>query len=101
MVKLVNAKEFAEMCGFPLFTIRRYCREGKIPCWNFKRRYLMDPDAAFAAMKELQYKPEKVLDNPVSVNKILARARAKVRKSSGSRVSSGSGLSYHEQIRNL
>lgn len=54
MVKLVNAKQFALMHGFPVSTVRRFCREGLVPCWNFKSAYLLDPDVAMKAMLGLQ-----------------------------------------------
>ena len=42
------------MSGFPLSAIRRLCREGKIPFWDFHKRYLMDPDKAYEALLNLQ-----------------------------------------------
>lgn len=42
------------MYGFPLFVIRRLCREGRIPCWDFRTRYLMEPEAAYEALVALQ-----------------------------------------------
>lgn len=52
--RFVNAKEFSEMTGFPLCVVRRLCRQGVIPCWNFRTRYLMDPDEAYKVLLALQ-----------------------------------------------
>lgn len=54
MQMLVNAKEFSKMSGFPLSVIRRLCREGKIPFWDFHTCYLMEPDKAYDALLSLQ-----------------------------------------------
>jgi len=41
---ILNAKQFALQTGFPLETIRRYCRTGILPHWKAGRVYLLDFD---------------------------------------------------------
>ena len=41
---IVNAKQFATQTGFPLETIRRYCRTGILSHWKAGRVYLLDFD---------------------------------------------------------
>ena len=41
---IVNAKQFATATGFPLETIRRYCRTGILSHWKAGRVYLLDFD---------------------------------------------------------
>lgn len=54
MSEIVNCRVFAEMTGFPLATVRRYCRDGLIPHWRTGRVYLMDRAAAMEALMKLQ-----------------------------------------------
>ncbi len=62
MVKLMNAKEFAEESGFPVSLVRRYCRCGLIPCWKIGRTYRVLYQEAFEAMMKTREigKPEPV-----------------------------------------
>ena len=39
---IVNAKQFCTQTGFPLETVRRYCRTGILPHWKAGRVYLLD-----------------------------------------------------------
>lgn len=41
---ILNAKQFSTQTGFPLETIRRYCRTGILPHWKAGRVYLLDFD---------------------------------------------------------
>ena len=41
---IVNAKQFATLTGWPLQTIRRYCRTGILSHWKAGRVYLLDYD---------------------------------------------------------
>lgn len=41
--KWMTAKEYAEVHGLPVSTIRRYCRAGEIPCFRIGQRFMFNP----------------------------------------------------------
>ena len=58
---VMTAKQFATVSGFPLATIRRLCREKRLPCWKIGRVYFLDETKALARlelMKETETGPE-------------------------------------------
>ncbi len=50
--KLVNVREMAKIISLPEYTIRKLCREGKIPSYRITGRFLIDPDEAVDAIKQ-------------------------------------------------
>lgn len=78
MEKVVNAKEFAVMTGFPVASIRAYCRSGKLPCWRIGRLYLMLPSQAFDALKAIQKEETSGrASRRQTVDEVLYKARRK------------------------
>ena len=49
---LICAKEFCKKTGAPLQTVRRLCREGKIPYVQSGRAYMMDEQKAVSIMQD-------------------------------------------------
>lgn len=50
---IMTAKKFSETTGFPLMTIRRLCREKKLPHWKVGRTYLLDDAKAMTRLQML------------------------------------------------
>ena len=53
----VNAKEFAEKTGLPLDTVKRWCREKRIPNILLGRRYCIPLRAALEKVNTLMGMP--------------------------------------------
>ena len=58
---VMSAKEFSRLTGFPLATIRRLCRERRLPCWKIGRVYYLSKEKALGRLellKEVETAPE-------------------------------------------
>ncbi len=51
---IINAKQFCKKTGFPLATLRLFCREGKISHWRRGRVYWLDESTAIAELDLLK-----------------------------------------------
>ena len=51
---VMSAKEFSQATGFPLATIRRLCRERRLPCWKTGRVYYLSKEKAVARLELLK-----------------------------------------------
>ena len=51
---IVNAKQFCAHTGFPLETVRRYCRTGVLSHWRAGRVYLLDFEKTLKKMQLLK-----------------------------------------------
>lgn len=51
-MKLMYANEYAKYSGYPTLTIKKYCRDGVIPCDRIGRKYLINPDLADKTLLE-------------------------------------------------
>ena len=51
---VMSAKDFSQVTGFPLATIRRLCRERRLPCWKIGRVYYLSKEKAVARLELLK-----------------------------------------------
>ena len=51
---IVNAKQYCDKTGFPLATLRAFCREGKIKHWKRGQVYWFDEASAEKELEGLQ-----------------------------------------------
>lgn len=49
----MNAKSYAEFLGLPVDTVRRFCREGTLPCLKAGRVYLINTEQAAKVLEEM------------------------------------------------
>lgn len=50
--KLITVQELAELLSLPPASVRRYAREGRLPCYRINRLLRFDIDEVKAAIKE-------------------------------------------------
>ena len=50
MGKLTLLKDYAEKCGLPVRTLRRFCQDGTLPAMQIGRAYYVDEEAADAEL---------------------------------------------------
>lgn len=54
-MELIACTDYAHSRGLPLATIRRYCRNGTIPCLTVGRAYMIAPEIADKALTDLMH----------------------------------------------
>lgn len=57
-MKVMCAKDFAKLTGWPIRLVRRYCREGRLPHIKNGQVYLIDMSMGLAALKNIMAAPE-------------------------------------------
>lgn len=65
---IINAKQFCKKTGFPLATVRAFCREGRLSHWKRGRVYWFDENSALNELEGLKemtvYKRQKISRKP-------------------------------------
>lgn len=49
----MNAKNYAMSSGLPVDTVRRFCRDGTLPCLRAGRVYLINTEQAAKVLEEM------------------------------------------------
>ena len=76
---VINAKQFSAKTGFPLATVRAFCREGKLSHWKRGRVYWIDENSAVNELERLKemnvYRRQKTSHKPcISRHKVSVGA---------------------------
>lgn len=93
------ASEFAQRNGYPLNTIKRLCKTGKLPYIAIGRKYLMDEEECNLTMQRLKEHPLNL--NYVSSSDPVVRSQSPSRRSRYMHILEGSTKSFVGQLDDL
>lgn len=92
-MKRMYAKEYAEYAGYPLATVKNWCKQGIIPHDRIGRKYLIDADDADQTLADRRHRvPEQPIKNVIPLQTVRRQRTAH---------STGKKSDYLEQLKKL
>lgn len=71
----MNAKVYARTCGLPVETVRRFCRDGALPCLRAGRVYLINTEQATKVLEKMSAPRPHFTDFQQGINELMKLTR--------------------------
>lgn len=71
----MNAKNYAMSSGLPVDTVRRFCRDGTLPCLKAGRVYLINTEQAAKVLEEMSAPRPHFTDFQQGINELMKLTR--------------------------